>query len=842
MKQKSYSMHKNRIFGFLIRSTKGNALPLVLMLVMVVMLVGGSVAYSTMQMYNITRDGYHDQLAYIAAENALEKSIGNLQLTLAVPGYPGNKGVFFTGNVNNFLNSLVNKINSVDDIQRSYTIKVHDNLNEASVSVNFQRYGPEYTYTANTLTFKLQIEATADMVDDTYSSYSKKAVAVREFSIPLYRAFTLNGAVYSLGDLRVTSGYPLVSDYEQDTLPENYSTIEGDVYVFGTGLDKANRMQQYYTGGVCGTANSVLHVKGSIFTQNLVRAGRFDDLDGGTSSIIVDEDILAQSIQVFGTNDNIVVIGDAYTFDDVEMNGPNSAIAINGNYFGLNPGDGFFHDSSSAIMNMAPMYVYSEDYLESRIAVNGNIFATGLTFRVEGGEAGHKMESVSMTWRYDADSGKYKPLHIYENIPAKDLVNPDQPQIKYNNALFDPLEDNNGFSVLWKLNWDYDNTNAFTPARWDLWDNWVQEISNTADYASNNLTGKLPAASELQGFCHYGIAANNDFYAFDKDDETISKVKRASTVAIPIVNKIIDYEDVDTLDFSTTPWTRYTDWKDTGGSFSNNMMKLMGDLKPLVNVFAQKEINTGDGAYDYQYISATSQTEFNRIMNLVGDTAKFPHDPFDRCIVRYGDDGDEGTVDGDIIIDLNDELDAFDMNNDDIPVPPEPYGDLVPTDDYQSYHFLVVNMDPDREIHITDDFYGIIFSKGKVVIEKDGAVHGAIIAAGKGYDDSARVAGSSADVYYTMEDDPDDPDDTPTMIKKTRLPRVVISDDPDIDTVDNFRSWDYVGVEIENGGDIFYPGNVELLTALKNNINVDYGTGTTNRSIDLFGILNVPEP
>jgi len=110
-------------------------------------------------------------------------------------------------------------------------------------------------------------------VDASYSSYGKKAVAVREFSIPVYTRFTLNGAVYTLGDLLVTSSNSLVSDYDDDTPPEHYSTIQGDVYVFGTGLDKANRMQQYYTGGVCGTANSVLHVKGSIFTQNLVRAG-----------------------------------------------------------------------------------------------------------------------------------------------------------------------------------------------------------------------------------------------------------------------------------------------------------------------------------------------------------------------------------------------------------------------------------------------------------------------------------------------------------------------------------------------------------------------------------------
>ena len=66
------------------------------------------------------------------------------------------------------------------------------------------------------LTFRLQIEATADMVDASYSSYGKKAVAVREFSIPVYTRFTLNGAVYTLGDLLVTSGNSLVSDYDDD--------------------------------------------------------------------------------------------------------------------------------------------------------------------------------------------------------------------------------------------------------------------------------------------------------------------------------------------------------------------------------------------------------------------------------------------------------------------------------------------------------------------------------------------------------------------------------------------------------------------------------------------------
>ncbi len=814
MKQKAYFMHRNRILGFFIGNIKGNALPLVLMLVLVVMLVGGSVAYSTMQMYNITRDGYHDQLTYIAAENVLEKSIANLQKVITVSGYPGSQGVFFSNNVDDFLNSLIEAINTDAAIQNSYSVKVHDTLNAADVSVKFQRYGQDYTYTGSMLTFSVQIEATAEMVDESYSSYGKKAVAVREFTIPIYTRFTLNGAVYTLGDLLITSGKPIASDY---------STIRGDVFVFGTGLDKTNRMQQYYTGGVCSTHDSILHVEnGSIITRNLVRAGTFDDSDpdpvtgGNSSSIIVDEDVVAQGIQVFGTNDNIVVIGDAYTFDDVEMNGADSIIAINGNYFGLNPGDGRFHDNSSAIQNVSPMYVNTQEYQESRIAINGNIFANGVTFRLNGDEAGHKMESVSMTWR-DTVSG-YKPLHTAGSIDWDD-------QAGYDDLLMTLPGVKDGFSVLWKVNWNYDNAQVLNPEHWTLWKNWVQEINDATNFRNNNGIA-LPAATDLQGFCHYGIAANNIFYKFNPSDEGFSEVKRpASPVTFNVVDKIPGQESTfhKTLDYTGTTWSAYVNSWGTAGSISNEMDKLMGHLKALVHVFAQKEINNSDGTFNYNYQVATStQTEFNRLKDILGNETDFPNEPFDRCIVRYADDGfDEVPVTSY----LNDELELLDMNNDDFPPVSDPpiEPDPDPTDDYQSYYFLVVNLDPDRELRITDTFNGIIFSLGRVVIEQDGEVIGAIIAAGKGFDDDTSgsgVAGSSADVYD----------------EKTRLPRVIADDTAfGSKTIDNFTHWKYAAIEIKNGGNIYYPGNVELLNYLKNNPDVDL----TNRSIDLFNILNV---
>ena len=40
------------------------------------------------------------------------------------------------------------------------------------------------------------------------------------------------------------------------------------------------------------------------------------------------------------------------------MNGADSYIAINGNFFGMNPGDDNFHDTSSAVVNISQMYAY----------------------------------------------------------------------------------------------------------------------------------------------------------------------------------------------------------------------------------------------------------------------------------------------------------------------------------------------------------------------------------------------------------------------------------------------------------------------------------------------------
>ncbi len=810
MKQKANYNHKRNICGFLICNRKGNALPLVLMLILVVMIFGGAVAYSTMQMHSITRGGYHDQLAYIAAESAIERSIKNLQDVITRQEYPGSKGVFFTGNVDSFLNSLIDAINDDSSIQKDYFVKVNDTFNDAHVKVSFQRFADpaKENYTGNSIIFYVQITAQSDMVDDTFSSYGKKAVAVKKFEIPVYKRFTLNGAIYTLGDLVIKDGH--------DTSTE-HSTIVGDVYVFGTGLDKTNRMEQYYVGGVCAVGNSILHVEeGTIFTRNLVRAGLFDDTDGGSSNIIVDQDIVAQGIQVFGSNDNIVVMGDAFTFDDIEMNGANSVIAINGSFYGLSPGDGDEHDNASAIMNIAPMYVNSAPYQESRIAINGNIFANGVTFRMyeevnEKGEiknkAGHKLESGAMVWD---ESGK--PLYR-QILDPKDLTG-------YDTLLNDNDITKNGFSILWKVKWQ-GLTSDTLRADWNKWKEWVGKIRGMANSKTNIESGgnTFPAPNEITGFCNKGIAANNTFYRMDGTDIAKSDIGGALGVTINVVNKIEELGGsannmLDLYDGNSDHWPNYANAFLTDGSMSKALHNLMKTyLLPQVSVFSSK-ISSG-GKYIYEnYQANETQTEFNRIKSLLDDTTRFPHDPFYTCIVRY-DEAELVDAYGNPKS-LNEILfDAWVAEGRD--------GDL-----YKNCYFLVLNFDPDKEIVVDDTVNGIIFSLGKVIIERDGTVNGAIIAAGRGFHhEGTGVQDSSADVY----------DDG-----KNRLPRVVVGESPSaFSTVDNFLQWKYAAVEIENGGSIIYPGNTELLSYLKGQANEVVGGVSTNRSIDLFDIFDVAE-
>ena len=457
--------------GIDIINSRGSSMPIVMLVMLVVLIIGGAVAYAAVQMFTIARNEEHNQMTYIAAESAIERTISNLDRYLTKEEFATDRSITFS-NEAKFINDIIDNLDAGDpQINNSFNIPVYadPSMNNADSKIDFSWDGI-YTRTGNKLKFTMQITASASMENGKFRSYDRKAVAVKEYEVWIYKPFILNGAVYTLGDL-----------VAQD---KDISTITGDVYVFGTGLDKPNRMDQYNMGGICVVDEAVLHIEeGSIYTRNLLRVGTFDDTGPEKCAVVVDHDVVAGGIQAFGRNDDIVVVRDAYTFDDIEMNGANSYIAVNGNYFGLNLGDGSFHDTSSAVINTSPRYAGPavNEFTQSRIVINGCTFVNGSTFKMDGGTVGHKLENVALAWEGS------EPVYIAENCSNT---------VDYINVLISNSHgERNGFSVLLgDVNW---NNNGNLVSNWESWSAWISEIRGRASGRTNSLSS---VPSKIKGF------------------------------------------------------------------------------------------------------------------------------------------------------------------------------------------------------------------------------------------------------------------------------------------------------------------------------------------------------
>jgi len=730
---------------------RGSSMPIVMLVMLVVLIIGGAVAYTAVQMFTIARNEEHNQMTYIAAESAVERTISNLDRYLTKEEFATDRDITYSNEIQ-FINDIIHKLNAGDpQINNSFDIPVYadSSMNSAGTKISFSWDGSTYTRTGNKLKFPLQITAAASMENGKFRSYGRKAVAVKEYEVWIYNPFILNGAVYTLGDLVVKGG--------------GISTITDDVYVFGTGLDKPNRMDQYNMGGICAVDEAILHINdGSVYTRNLLRVGTFNETGTGKCAIIVDHDVVAQGIQAFGINDDIVVIRDAYTFDDIEMNGANSYIAVNGNYFGLNLGDGSFHDTSSAVINTSPRYAGEtvNEFTQSRIVINGYTFVNGSTFRMDGGVTGHKLESVALAWEGN------QPVYIAEDCSST---------VEYMNVLTsDSHGERNGFSVLLgDVDW-HNNSNLVSD--WESWSSWISEIRGRASGRTNSLAS-IP--SKINGFCHYAMAANNRLYPADEDHIEIpdSVICRVADDIGGLGNKPLE------------PYTHdnWLDNTDISIGIPKGLQNMLSFLESHVHVFARKAYPEDvTGEINYSFNSGMkpevfgSTTEFLRIrdqLNEIDETVW-------NCIVKFDDDEDDDPL---APVDLINHL--IDNYTD-----PEEY-------------FLILNLDPDRELVIAPDpdtgigtVNGIIFTMGKVTIKNGATVNGSVIAAGRGYDPDSKVKGSAADSYYF---DHDSDAGTPP-VKMTRLPRTVGNTN-----ISNFESWDYAALVIENGN-IHFPGRTDL--------------------------------
>lgn len=777
----------NKLICFLYDS-KGSSLPMVMLVGLVVVIICGAVAYSAVQMFSITRMEAHNQYTYIAAESAIERSFCNLDSIITKPNFAANRGIPYINN-DEYVNEILTYLNNVpasDVIKKSFDVGVYTNMamNKANVDLKFELNG-DVTDNGNTITIPIKITSTARMVNGLFHSYGRKVVATRSFKVYKPYDFELNGAVYTLGDL-VARG-------------NEKSVIKGDVYTFGTGISELKKMQQYYNGGICAVDSATLHIhEGSAYTAGLVRAGIFNEpLTSTSAKIIVDDDVVAQGIQVFGNNDSIIVLRDAYTFDDIEMNGANSIIAINRNFFGLNFGDSIRHDTSSGVVNVAPIYGqgFFNEFLKSRIVINKHILVNGTTYRIIdpiSGEASHKTENVGYAWNY---SGTYPISPIYQEVSENES------STNYQTFLRGKKSTANGFSVLINANWGSDAPNlnpASQPPNKEEYlvseaEKWINKIRSSigSDYVSNNVS-----FNDITGYCSFAIAANNSLYLMDLSPtgETTSDIKRIpsplsdDTIKCSIADdvKSINNEDFwDTYCNSTKSWTEYTSVISTDNGVPAGLTELLHKLKAHVYVLAGKsydENNTNNNVIDYSLTYGPNGS----LMLSIGEYLDSEISSSNKYVVRYNDS----------------------MSSDVISVLEDKYNDDENGVSYTDYFILVLNLDPNIDLVINKDMKGIVFTLGKLTIESDDTtdttVTGAVLAAGRGYnpDDPKKVIGSAAQMHSATV---------------SRLPRVNITSDPN-DAIDNralFDNWGYAALVLR-GANIEFPGRDELLNEFLN--------------------------
>lgn len=783
------------------KSEKGSALPMTIIISAILVILSVVLSDAAVQWHGIVRAEENHTYSYISAESAIERCFVEIKSKLDDTAFINtvHEQGTLTGYAEEFIQELMN-----GNITSRAAIDVMGTGNTSEVLLSLS-LDPGYTPQMNGdfLQFDIGVAADATLLNGNLKSYGRKVYAKKRFKVKIAKKFFLNGALYTVGDLMVTSGAA--------------AKITGDVYTFGTYATKKGEDRQDYYGGIyvknngmgAGTTMPSLTIDGSAFTYSLIRTGDLITdsalaIDDG-SRIYITGDAAAQSIQAFGKNTSIAVGRNAYTFDDLELDGENSLVAVNGNYFGLSNGDGKNHDSSSAVVNAAPIYFNNSDESKnSRIVVNGDVIINGSTYRTDLTSAPasiHRLESASMAWKgsdYSIASPFYKEK---EGVFATNPTEVDY-YVKYTIKDAAETSDVYGYQNIFQ-----DGTLVLANPSETNMPGWVTSIRNNK---FNHTSGASVSLTEIKGYTHDTMAANGQkMYHMDKNDSSMSGIQPVEHVVdelqyiAPNIFRNPSHQDPDVgKDFwksvDTVNWDYYTH-TDALGSMAKALKDFRGKLlERLRGIFAYRsypaldESDNGLTAIEgyvcnnYSPSTVTADSAFECLLYSLNNA--FASSTSEYVVLKVQKDPSDFST-----MNLHDELQNKYINPD-----PVVGGYLpIPTDTY----YLSYNLNPRRDIVIDGYYRGILVTAGRVIIKPTADFKGTIIAAGRSYRGPNRSAGSTAD----------------------DLPRVENSTD-----FDSLRNGDFAGVIMEGGSIKYMEPDSMIPWFVNNGINlakyIDYST------------------
>jgi hypothetical protein len=687
------------------------------------------------QSYHFTSSQDNIGDTYFAGEGALEKwfnTVSNEAEADLSASYTGNADMSVSSNVGDYANWVVREIK--DNLQDKLELDIEGTSDKAVVEIDDVKvmgYTIDNTTNEIEITVGIQASARYSRPSSRYKAYDKKVFGQMKFrfKLPEDPTFKLLGPVYSFGDFMV-NGY----NKDTDEIRVAKTDIRGDVYVFGSYPDKILQPQQWYYGGIFALNQANLTIDGNAYSRSFIRTGKYLQ-DNDDSWIEIKKDAICQSIQLFGDGDRVLLYRNAYTFDDLEVNGEDSVIGINGSFIGLNRGTRF-HDESSAIVNSAPIHnLLSDASLLSRIIINGDILNRGGTFKIddEGGSQGKglgQIEDASLAWDNSGGFGgnAYYKTRNYDNNDELYFLEEYHSDLRTD---FNTLGNIGGFLNIFQA-WNVQSNNV---------DSWFRDYAlNARGRNDGNPRGNvLPRVLDaISGYWEYELAGNDKLYRRNRDDdETYREVAVIKNLSSNFVLDNIYDLDKKYLKYGNSTWSDMLKRVDDEGvdigsqydlylsSYMHALNELIegeneeGGLKSnllkLTHFFAERKYpeSAGKGSSWFVDSNETFKDTLDDLLTLAG--VKSSDDACKEYILVVPND--PGTHD------INDLYEvAFPGKS--------LYGQRGPTYETDTKYYLIINPNPSVNLVVKGEFNGIIFTAGKVYLRTGADIRGAIVAAG----------------------------------------------------------------------------------------------------------------
>jgi Tfp pilus assembly protein PilX len=805
-----------------IKNQKGSIMVTVIVILAILVVLGVALMDSSTRGFGISKHEETADMAYNAAESAIEKCFSFIynfcsdQKNTSKLGYEKDEETFVKEKV----------IPEIKQELSKYTYQAYDatvgkmeykiglssstlDKDYATVEITDIKYlGWKDSGEKNKIIVTMGVNAVADYSRSGDKIPNRKIFSKREFLVYIPRGFELNAAMYTLGDIMVDNINAQVS---------------GDIVAFGTSPEYTKQVQQHYYGGIYAKHYGHLSIYGNAYSRGLIRAGKYiskegeDDSIPDNSSIYIFKDAIANGLHIFGKGDKIVVGRNAYTFDDLEMNGEDSVIAVNGSFVGLSGSlTASNHDESSAIVNSAVIHHAGSDLSKrSRIVINGDAILNGGTFRVENDgkvyESTPQIEDASVVTRRDNSLPMYRDyLDGIETgtitIP-KDIYGINESNY-YHLWLYDNRDSAIGFANLIQCWWP-----AVFNSDDDMraWTNKI-DLARQVGYNNTNSYDKGINTSQISGFCNYEIGANDRVYFMERGRNDISKINFINNGFI--LDNITDERDWESFwDGDGMPNTPEEWSKLSKGPIGVKLAELKSMLMDKTQIFAKRE---------YQYSVSDNGPIVNSLNSVTdgGESANLFMQINDELKKKYPGDGTRLT--DRFVFNLSSEPHGSSVYlNEVIKRRAESYG-LLPDDEYYKRYFLIYNSNPAVTIHVNTKVNGIIYSLGQIIVEKDADVTGSIIAAGKGFTND----GSK---NYVLNDK-SMADESSDSAFPNYLP-VVLKDGKNLEQLDNGS---YAGIYFKGASNsetarVTFPGKDDLLQAF------------IDQDMDLYSIFDIKE-